>query len=147
MAWRWSYGKERRLCVLNFSDYEGTGRVIVSDAEGEGDIPIVELLSGTRLLHTLHLWVCHQRLWWYVCSQARSTSDQPRRCARMASSSSCPRGMVRSSRTEQHWRGQRGADKETKWGRGNSITYAELSKEIVNPTQSQRGSEQDSAQR
>lgn len=48
MAWRWSYGKERRLCVLNFSDYEGTGRVIVSDAEGEGDIPIVELLSGEK---------------------------------------------------------------------------------------------------
>jgi hypothetical protein len=47
MAWRWSYGKERRLCVLNFSDYEGTGRVIVSDAEGEGDIDITELLTGT----------------------------------------------------------------------------------------------------
>lgn len=66
MAWRWSYGKERRLCVLNFSDYEGTGRVIVSDAEGEGDIPIVELLSGTRLLRTLHRRVRHQRLWWCV---------------------------------------------------------------------------------
>jgi hypothetical protein len=116
MAWRWSYGKERRLCVLNFSDYEGTGRVIVSDAEGEGDIPIVELLSGTRASSTLFVFWCvtNDSVVWI--SQARSTSDQPRRCARMASLSSCPRGMVRSSRTEQHQhrRGQRGADSETK---------------------------------
>lgn len=31
-----------------FSDYEGSGRVIVSDAEGDGDIDITELLSGEK---------------------------------------------------------------------------------------------------
>jgi len=51
MAWRWSYGKEKRLCVLNFSDYQGSGRVIVPDAEGingADEITVTDLLSGQK---------------------------------------------------------------------------------------------------
>jgi len=47
-AWRWHYRNEKRLCVLNFSDQQGSGRVIVSDAEGDEDITITELLSGEQ---------------------------------------------------------------------------------------------------
>ncbi len=131
MAWRWSYGKERRLCVLNFSDYEGTGRVIVSDAEGEGDIPIVELLSGTRLLHSLD-WMCHQRLWCELHRRevrAISQGDAPGWPLRHRAPVVWSDLLVLSSTgaaNEAQTRRQSGEG-----GRGNSITYAELSKEIA----------------
>eukprot|EP01100_Stratorugosa_tubuloviscum_P010254 TRINITY_DN437_c0_g3_i1.p1 TRINITY_DN437_c0_g3~~TRINITY_DN437_c0_g3_i1.p1 ORF type:complete len:526 (+),score=213.75 TRINITY_DN437_c0_g3_i1:58-1635(+) len=49
MAWRWEYGNEKRACVLNFSDQQGSGRVILSNAysdNGSDTIDIVDLLSG-----------------------------------------------------------------------------------------------------
>jgi hypothetical protein len=53
MAWRWEYndGKsiQKRLCVINYSDAEGVGSVVVSNAVAPGgtdDLTITELLSG-----------------------------------------------------------------------------------------------------
>jgi len=51
LAWRWNTTtnvKERRLCVINYSDHVATGRVIIGNAEpdsGQDTIAIVELVS------------------------------------------------------------------------------------------------------
>jgi len=50
IAYRWEYNNEKRLCVINFSDTQGQGTVIVSNAEpvdGNDTIPVTDLLSGT----------------------------------------------------------------------------------------------------
>ncbi|KAN0012235.1 hypothetical protein ACTFIU_007533 [Dictyostelium citrinum] len=50
VAYKWTYQNERRLCVLNFSDQQGTGNIILDDAEpinGNDTIPVTDLLSNT----------------------------------------------------------------------------------------------------
>jgi len=48
VAYRWA-GSENRLCVINFSDGTGSGRVLVSNAQAKGSndtIPVTDLLAG-----------------------------------------------------------------------------------------------------
>jgi len=50
MAWKWSYNSQKILCVINYSDKEGTGKIILRDAlpvNGSDMIDVTELLSGT----------------------------------------------------------------------------------------------------
>ncbi|EFA77836.1 hypothetical protein PPL_09334 [Heterostelium album PN500] len=50
IAYKWTYQNEKRLCVLNFSDTQGSGSIILSDAQpinGNDTIPVTDLLSGT----------------------------------------------------------------------------------------------------
>ncbi len=50
MAWTWSSSAHKRVVVLNYSDTQGEGRVILSDAtpvNGNDTIPVTELFSGT----------------------------------------------------------------------------------------------------
>lgn len=50
MAWTWSTSTAKRLVVVNYSDTQGEGRVVLSDAapvNGNDTIPVTELLSGT----------------------------------------------------------------------------------------------------
>eukprot|EP01116_Phalansterium_solitarium_P000236 TRINITY_DN10137_c0_g1_i1.p1 TRINITY_DN10137_c0_g1~~TRINITY_DN10137_c0_g1_i1.p1 ORF type:complete len:514 (-),score=133.76 TRINITY_DN10137_c0_g1_i1:553-1875(-) len=49
IAYRWAYKNERRLCVINFSDTNGSANVVVADAQsrnGNDTIPVTDLLSG-----------------------------------------------------------------------------------------------------
>jgi len=50
IAYRWSYGDERRLCVINFSDTEGWGNVVLADAQpgpnNNDTIPVTELFTN-----------------------------------------------------------------------------------------------------
>jgi hypothetical protein len=49
LVWRWDHGTEKRLCVLNFSDSNAGGYVVVSNAEeknGNDTIPVTDLLTG-----------------------------------------------------------------------------------------------------
>jgi hypothetical protein len=51
-AWRWasSDGRTKRLVVVNFSDTEGWGNVVIDDVQGEGGsdtLTITELFTGT----------------------------------------------------------------------------------------------------
>lgn len=50
IAFHWSLGNERRLCVINFSDeQQGWGTIVVPDAQpinGNDTIPVTDLLSG-----------------------------------------------------------------------------------------------------
>ncbi|KYQ99996.1 hypothetical protein DLAC_03492 [Tieghemostelium lacteum] len=50
IAYKWSYQGEKRLCVLNFSDQEASGSIVLDDAtpiNGNDTIPLTDLLSGT----------------------------------------------------------------------------------------------------
>eukprot|EP01132_Coremiostelium_polycephalum_P005236 gene5236-6517_t len=51
IAYKWNYQGEKRLCVLDFSDTEGSGYIVLDDAEagpdGNDTIPVTDLLSGT----------------------------------------------------------------------------------------------------
>jgi len=50
IAYRWNYQQERRLCIINYSGSQGSGNVVVADAQpvkGNDTIPITDLLSGT----------------------------------------------------------------------------------------------------
>lgn len=50
MAWTWSTNDHKRLVVVNYSDTQGEGRVILSDAapvNGNDTIAVTELFSGT----------------------------------------------------------------------------------------------------
>jgi len=50
MAWTWSSNDQKRLVVVNYSDTQGAGRVILNDAtpvNGNDTIPVTDLLSGT----------------------------------------------------------------------------------------------------
>eukprot|EP00698_Gefionella_okellyi_P023976 TRINITY_DN8342_c0_g1_i1.p1 TRINITY_DN8342_c0_g1~~TRINITY_DN8342_c0_g1_i1.p1 ORF type:complete len:524 (-),score=84.56 TRINITY_DN8342_c0_g1_i1:420-1991(-) len=47
-AWRWAYGNDKRLCVINFSASEASANVTVADAEpvsGQDLIPVTDLLE------------------------------------------------------------------------------------------------------
>jgi hypothetical protein len=50
IGYRWAYGNERRLCVINFSDTEGWGNAILADAQpgpnNNDTIPVTELLTN-----------------------------------------------------------------------------------------------------
>jgi len=49
MAWMWTYGSERRLCVINFSDTQGQGSIKVTNAQpvgGSDTILVTDLVSG-----------------------------------------------------------------------------------------------------
>jgi len=50
IAYKWTYNGQKRLCVLNFSDQQGWGNVILSDAtpggNGNDTISVTDLLSG-----------------------------------------------------------------------------------------------------
>lgn len=50
IGYRWSYGAERRLCVINFSDTEGWANVVLADAQpgpnNNDTIPVTELLTN-----------------------------------------------------------------------------------------------------
>jgi len=57
MAWKWAYGDSKRLCVVNYSDAEGQGRVLVPDAvprSGNDTIPVTDLLSGATYYRSAH---------------------------------------------------------------------------------------------
>jgi len=48
IAYRWAFGNQKILCVINFSDQNGSGSIVLSNAEskdGKDEIPVVELLS------------------------------------------------------------------------------------------------------
>jgi len=50
IAYRWEYQNEKRLCVINYSDQNGSGSVQVTNAQpvnGNDTIPVTDLLSGT----------------------------------------------------------------------------------------------------
>lgn len=49
VAWKWSYGDQKILCVINYSTQKGSGAVILSDAtprNGNDNIPVTDLLTG-----------------------------------------------------------------------------------------------------
>lgn len=46
MAWKWVYGSEKYLVVLNFSDEQAYGTVVLSDLSGSGSVQLKELLTG-----------------------------------------------------------------------------------------------------
>jgi hypothetical protein len=49
MAWTWADSEQKRLVVVNYSDSDGSGRVILANAapvQGNDTIPVTELLSG-----------------------------------------------------------------------------------------------------
>jgi len=49
MAWSWYNDQEKILCVMNFSEYNEAGTIVVSNAEpvnGNDTIPVTDLLSG-----------------------------------------------------------------------------------------------------
>jgi len=49
IAYTWQYGNKKRLCVLNYSDTQGSGKIIVPNAEpvnGNDTISVTDLLSG-----------------------------------------------------------------------------------------------------
>eukprot|EP00697_Spironema_sp_BW2_P012622 gnl/Spiro4/29220_TR14290_c0_g1_i1.p1 gnl/Spiro4/29220_TR14290_c0_g1~~gnl/Spiro4/29220_TR14290_c0_g1_i1.p1 ORF type:complete len:533 (-),score=123.66 gnl/Spiro4/29220_TR14290_c0_g1_i1:115-1713(-) len=48
VAWKWSLGSERRLCVINYSDGNAAASVVLSDVEGDDSVAIEELVSGTQ---------------------------------------------------------------------------------------------------
>eukprot|EP01114_Cavostelium_apophysatum_P001196 TRINITY_DN11013_c0_g1_i1.p2 TRINITY_DN11013_c0_g1~~TRINITY_DN11013_c0_g1_i1.p2 ORF type:complete len:158 (+),score=28.48 TRINITY_DN11013_c0_g1_i1:1158-1631(+) len=51
IAYRWEFGDDRRLCVINYSGDTGSTNVIVSNAQpinGNDTIPVTDLLSGTK---------------------------------------------------------------------------------------------------
>jgi len=48
MAWKWSLNNKKVLCVINYSDQTGNGRVVLPDAlpvNGSDEIPVTELFS------------------------------------------------------------------------------------------------------
>lgn len=55
MAWSWSFGDEKRLVVVNYSDQQGQGRVQVPDAtpkQGQDVIPITDLMTSQTYLRS-----------------------------------------------------------------------------------------------
>lgn len=49
MAWKWSLNGKKVLCVINYSDQSGSGRILLSDAQpvnGNDQITVTELMSG-----------------------------------------------------------------------------------------------------
>jgi len=49
MAWKWKKNNEKILCVINYSDQNGSGRIKLDDAQSiknNDTIPVVELISG-----------------------------------------------------------------------------------------------------
>ena len=53
VAWRWQFRQEKRLCVVNHSDEQATGRILLTNAEpdnGQDTIPILELLQKQTYL-------------------------------------------------------------------------------------------------
>lgn len=49
MAWKWTQDDSKVLCVINYSDTQGSGAVVLSDAQplnGNNTIPVTELFSG-----------------------------------------------------------------------------------------------------
>eukprot|EP01106_Pelomyxa_sp_JSP_P005480 TRINITY_DN1868_c0_g1_i2.p1 TRINITY_DN1868_c0_g1~~TRINITY_DN1868_c0_g1_i2.p1 ORF type:complete len:375 (+),score=96.90 TRINITY_DN1868_c0_g1_i2:141-1265(+) len=49
MAWRWNYNNSaKRLVVINYSDTQGSGYVVVPDVTGSSTVTITELFSGTQ---------------------------------------------------------------------------------------------------
>jgi len=50
IAYRWSYNNRRLLCVINYSDTQGSGNVVLSDAQpvnGNDTVLVTDLLSGS----------------------------------------------------------------------------------------------------
>eukprot|EP01125_Pyxidicula_operculata_P014837 TRINITY_DN4994_c0_g1_i1.p1 TRINITY_DN4994_c0_g1~~TRINITY_DN4994_c0_g1_i1.p1 ORF type:complete len:512 (+),score=87.70 TRINITY_DN4994_c0_g1_i1:405-1940(+) len=50
MAWKWALAAQKVLVVINFSDTDGSGSVVLSDAQpinGNDTIPVTELFSNT----------------------------------------------------------------------------------------------------
>lgn len=49
MSWKWSLNEKKVLCVINYSDQQGTGRIVLPDANpvgGNDMINVTELISG-----------------------------------------------------------------------------------------------------
>eukprot|EP01129_Flabellula_baltica_P006511 TRINITY_DN2445_c0_g1_i1.p1 TRINITY_DN2445_c0_g1~~TRINITY_DN2445_c0_g1_i1.p1 ORF type:complete len:519 (-),score=99.77 TRINITY_DN2445_c0_g1_i1:18-1553(-) len=46
MSWKFETPQERALVVINYSDQQGTGNIVLRDAPGNGDISMVELFSN-----------------------------------------------------------------------------------------------------
>jgi hypothetical protein len=49
VAWKWTLQQQKVLCVINYSDTLGQGRIVLPDAlplNGNNTIPVTELLTG-----------------------------------------------------------------------------------------------------
>jgi glycosidase len=77
MAWTWSTNDHKRLVVVNYSDTQGEGRVILSDAapvNGNDTIAVTELFSGityyrsAKDLRTNGLYVIVNQWWAQIFS-------------------------------------------------------------------------------
>eukprot|EP00753_Platysulcus_tardus_P016998 PLAT618.1.p1 GENE.PLAT618.1~~PLAT618.1.p1 ORF type:complete len:521 (-),score=233.06 PLAT618.1:123-1685(-) len=46
VAWRWFDSSQRRLCVVNYSNQQGSGAIVTPNAAGSGNITVTEMISG-----------------------------------------------------------------------------------------------------
>ncbi|GAM27980.1 hypothetical protein SAMD00019534_111560 [Acytostelium subglobosum LB1] len=57
IAYKWTHQQDRVLCVVNFSNVTGSGRIILNDAEphqGRDIVPVSELLTGVTYQRSAH---------------------------------------------------------------------------------------------